>query len=179
MSVLGVRPERAQTRSPLVKHFTWYPIFDKGLSPFVTSFVHPGAAQIILPLSINMETILELVNTEQPYTFKSLGIYNKGKYDVSTLFPIDTIVKLTEGTFPIASFKDAYEHSKQTHTLTLGGKQVRLIGNNNACYADTLNKYDKCMIEVEVHSTAGGRRNRRNRRTNRARRNRNRFSRRK
>jgi hypothetical protein len=126
-----------------------------------------------------MATTLELVNTEQPYTFKSLGIYNEKEetYDASTLFPIGTVVELTEGTFPIASFKDAYEHSKQTHTL--GGKQVRLIGNDIACHADELNKYGNCKIKVEAHSTAGGRRNRRNRRTNRARRNRNRFSRRK
>jgi len=126
-----------------------------------------------------MATTLELVNTEQPYTFKSLGIYNEDKetYDESTLFTKDTMVELTEGTFPIVSFSDAYEHSKQTHTL--GGKQVRLIGNDIACHADKLNQYGKCKIRVEAHSTAGGRRNRRNRRTNRARRNRNRFSRRK
>ena len=124
-----------------------------------------------------MSTVLELINTSKPYTFKSLGIINKVNktYTESTLFPINSNVTINEGKFPLFNFKDL-DKIYSIGNDEIGYKEVILDSFDRACEQDVLNKVGKCTIEVIASSASGGSRsksrrshkNKRSKRSNRS-----------
>jgi hypothetical protein len=112
-----------------------------------------------LPEKVTDEPRLELVSLN-PYKFISTGVLSSdsdGNLYNSKLFPIGTVVELTEGKFPLVDYKDRYSKSNKTHVI--GGKTVRIISFSDHCSEPNKN----CFIIVNEHTT-GGRRSRRSRR---------------
>ena len=112
-----------------------------------------------LPDDVTDEPQLELDGLN-PYIFRSKGVLTSGldpKLYNSKLFPVGTVVELTEGKFPLVDVDDLYNYSKQTHVI--GGKTVRIISFDNDCHEPNIN----CKITVIEHKI-GGRRSRRSRR---------------
>jgi hypothetical protein len=122
-----------------------------------------------------MATVLKLQNITAPYRFISLGVYNTNNeaYGESSLFPINSVVTLTSGKFPLTDYRNMYQHSDLTHVI--GGKTVRITEFSNDCRGDILNRYGGCEIHVEEHIT-GGKRHRRQTKKQRSKRSRRRGS---
>jgi hypothetical protein len=113
-------------------------------------------------------TVLKLVDTNEPYRFRSLGVMTMDReYVESTLFPIGTEVELTSGKFPLNNYRNLYNRSNMTHVI--GGKTVRIVGFSNDCQEGELNKYGGCQIRVIEHVSGGNRRGRSGRRSTRRR----------
>ena len=75
-----------------------------------------------------VKTILEVINTN-PYTFISRGLSKSSPFDEEgnePLFPIDSIVKLTNGKFPLDNYQDLYPMSNKVHII--GNKEVGIDG---------------------------------------------------
>jgi hypothetical protein len=110
-----------------------------------------------------MATTLELVDSNKPYKFRSLGVWTEERGQAymreSKLFPIDSVVELTSGKFPLTDYMNLYVHSKKTHVI--GGKTVRIVGMSVV--------ESGCEIDVIEDQNGGTRRCRGGRRSTRRR----------
>jgi hypothetical protein len=115
-------------------------------------------------------TALELVGTNKPYIFRSLGLERirgkEKKYVESTLFPIGTEVELTSGKFPFDP-KTSARYDKSKTTYVIGGKTVRIMSYTWHCEESGFTRGDHCKIHVMEHVSGGSRRRRGARRSTR------------
>ena len=119
-----------------------------------------------------VKTILEVINTN-PYTFISRGLSKSSPFDEEgnePLFPIDSIVKLTNGKFPLDNYQDLYPMSNKVHII--GNKEVGIDGFAYDCKDLQFGKSCKInVIDLSNDKLGGSRRRRNNRRSNRRSRN--------
>ncbi len=111
-------------------------------------------------------TTLEVLNDSSPYRFKSLGILNEGDgadFLDSIDFPIGAEYKLSEGKFPLESYKDTFSESGLYHTLNENIK-VKIIEFEDSCLGNQFNESgNNCRITVEKvnkETLSGGNRRR-------------------
>jgi len=123
-------------------------------------------------------------NCNEPYKFISLGKLDMmpGDFEApdENLPPINEILTLVSGKFPLTDYKDLYENSKETYKFkNENGKVYELIldGFNNACHSGRVNRYNKCNLDVLLAPKKGGayyskksNRRKRNKRTKRTKR---------
>jgi len=92
---------------------------------------------------------LKLENVNEPYQFRSLGLYNRETrtFRESTLFPIGSLVNLENGKFPLDDYRDLFQNSRRTHTI--GGIVVEIIEFVVHCQRQYLESI--CEISVRRH----------------------------